>query len=74
MRDDVSRRVGINGVVVTGLVEAGRQLEIEVEPAHLGASRAAFAYPLVRPSSPLHGLGGERRSDRSAQWRGDTKC
>jgi transposase len=31
MRDDVSRLVGIDGVVVTGVVEAGRQLEIEVE-------------------------------------------
>jgi transposase len=31
MRDDVSRLVGIDGVVVTGVVEVGRQLEIEVE-------------------------------------------
>jgi hypothetical protein len=31
MRDDVSRLVGIDGVVVTGVVEVARQLEIEVE-------------------------------------------
>jgi transposase len=31
MRGDVSRLVGIDGVVVTGVVEVGRQLEIEVE-------------------------------------------
>jgi hypothetical protein len=31
MRDDVSRRVGIDGMVVTGVVEVGRPLEIEVK-------------------------------------------
>jgi len=31
MRDDVSRLVGIDGLVVTGVVEVGCQLEIEVE-------------------------------------------
>lgn len=31
MQDDVSRLVGIEGLVVTGVVEIGRQLEIEVE-------------------------------------------
>lgn len=31
MRDELSRLVGIDGVVVTGVVEVGRQLEIEVE-------------------------------------------
>jgi transposase len=31
MRDDVSRLVGLDRVVVTGLLEVGRQLEIEVE-------------------------------------------
>jgi hypothetical protein len=31
MRDEVSRLVGIDGVAVTGVVEVGRQLEIEVE-------------------------------------------
>ncbi len=31
MRDDVSRLVGIDGLVVTGVVVVGRQLEIEVE-------------------------------------------
>jgi hypothetical protein len=28
MRDDVSRLVGVDGVVVTGVVEIGRQLEL----------------------------------------------
>jgi hypothetical protein len=31
MQDELSRLVGIDGVVVTGVVEVGRQLEIEVE-------------------------------------------
>ncbi len=31
MRDDVSRLIGIDGVVVTSVVELGGQLEIEVE-------------------------------------------
>ena len=31
MRDDVSRLVGIDGMVVTGVLEVGRQLEIEIE-------------------------------------------
>jgi transposase len=31
MRDDVSRIVGSDGLVVTGVVEVGRQLEVEVE-------------------------------------------
>lgn len=31
MQDDVSRLVGIEGLAVTGVVEIGRQLEIEVE-------------------------------------------
>jgi transposase len=31
MQDDVSRLVGIDGLVVTGVVEVGRQLEVEVE-------------------------------------------
>jgi hypothetical protein len=31
MQDDVSRLVGIEGLTVTGVVEVGRQLEIEVE-------------------------------------------
>ncbi|MGZ6616519.1 MAG: transposase family protein [Solirubrobacteraceae bacterium] len=31
MQDDVSRLVGIDGLVVTGVLEVGRQLEIEVE-------------------------------------------
>lgn len=31
MQDDVSRLVGIEGLLVTGVVEIGRQLEIEVE-------------------------------------------
>jgi transposase len=37
MRDEVSRLVGIDGVVVTGVVELGRQLEIEVELAVVAA-------------------------------------
>ncbi|HWE33738.1 MAG TPA: transposase family protein [Solirubrobacteraceae bacterium] len=32
MRDDVSRLVGIVGVVGMDVIEVGRQLEIEVEP------------------------------------------
>ncbi len=31
MQDDVSRLVGIDGLAVMGVVEIGRQLEIEVE-------------------------------------------
>src|ERR1700733_10939758 len=31
MRDELSRLVGLDGVVVTGVVEVGRQFEIEVE-------------------------------------------
>ena len=31
MQDDVSRLVGIEGMVVTGVIEIGRRLELDVE-------------------------------------------